>query len=144
MISDKKPLSLKNLFFPIFFETFLVTLTGVIDTAMVSSIGDNAVGAVGASGTYLAVINNLLSVVSVGAAAIMSRYVGAEKQRTAKRTLRIALLFNLAVGGIFSLVFALFTKQIVTAVGTAPSSTAFSSLSARMPRSSRSSLRSSL
>ncbi len=42
--TDKK--SLPQLFFPIFFEILCSMLTGVVDTLMLSSEGDQAVGAV--------------------------------------------------------------------------------------------------
>ena len=45
--------TLKQLFIPISFEILCYMLTGVVDTMMISTVGDNAVGAVGTSNTYL-------------------------------------------------------------------------------------------
>ena len=41
------PKSLKQLFFPICLETLCFILAGMVDTLMLSSLGDEAVGAVG-------------------------------------------------------------------------------------------------
>ena len=59
--TDKK--SLPQLFFPIFFETLCSMLTGVVDTLMLSSEGDQAVGAVGTANTYIGILVIMLSII---------------------------------------------------------------------------------
>ncbi|GEM_PF-3036413 len=120
MLTKEKKQTLLSLLPPIFLEAFLVTLVGVIDTVMVSAVSDNAVGAVGASNGNLYIVNMALAIVSVGAAAVMSRFVGAGKRRNAVRTLGISCLLNAALGLVFSLVLFFFSETILTVVGTAP------------------------
>ena len=60
--SDKK--RLHQLFFPIFFEILCSMLAGVVDTLMLSSEGDQAVGAVGTANTYISVFVIMFSIIS--------------------------------------------------------------------------------
>ena len=45
--------SLTQLFVPICFETLFYMLAGMVDTLMLSSVSDQAVGAVGTANTYI-------------------------------------------------------------------------------------------
>ena len=58
------------LFVPIFLETFFLMLSGMVDTFMLSHVGDAAVGAVGTANSYLGVFF-LLFAVMAGVASIM-------------------------------------------------------------------------
>lgn len=47
--------SLFQLFVPLCLETIFYMLSGMVDTLMLSSVGDQAVGAVGTANTYIGV-----------------------------------------------------------------------------------------
>ena len=64
MNENKK--SLGQLFVPIFLETLLFMLTGMIDTLMLSSVGDDAVGAVGTANTYISMFIIMFGIISSG------------------------------------------------------------------------------
>ena len=51
MTSQRRKLS--QLFFPIFFEILCSILAGAVDTLMLATEGDQAVGAVGTANTYI-------------------------------------------------------------------------------------------
>ena len=51
MAAERK--TLLQLFIPISLETLCFMLTGMVDTVMLSSVGDKAVGAVGTANTYI-------------------------------------------------------------------------------------------
>ena len=70
MPSDKK--RLPQLFFPIFFEVLCSILAGVVDTLMLSTEGDQAVGAVGTANTYISIFVIMFSVISSGMIAVMT------------------------------------------------------------------------
>ena len=64
MKKEKK--NLTQLFFPIFLELLCMMLTGAADTFMLSSVGDQAVGAVGTANTYISIFLIMFSVISSG------------------------------------------------------------------------------
>ena len=57
----KKQNRLIALFFPIFLELLFMMFTGMVDTLMLSSEGDQAVGAVGTANTYIGLFLILFS-----------------------------------------------------------------------------------
>ena len=56
--------TLMQLFFPICFETLCFMLAGMVDTLMLSSLNEQAVGAVGTANTYISVFIMTFSVVT--------------------------------------------------------------------------------
>ena len=70
---------LHQLFFPLFFETLFMMLAGMVDTLMLSSEGDYAVGAVGTANTYIGLFIIMFSIISSGMVAVMTQYIGAKR-----------------------------------------------------------------
>ena len=69
---------LHQLFFPIFLEILCMMLAGAVDTLMLSTEGDQAVGAVGTANTYIGIFIIMFSIISAGVVAVMVAYrVGA-------------------------------------------------------------------
>ena len=66
--------TLGQLFVPICIETIFFMLAGMVDTLMLSSVGDQAVGAVGTANTYISMFIIMYSVVSNGMMAVMTLY----------------------------------------------------------------------
>ena len=58
--------TLTQLFIPICLETLLYMLAGMVDTLMLSSVGDQAVGAVGTANTYIGIFIIMFSIISSG------------------------------------------------------------------------------
>ncbi|MCI5588702.1 MAG: MATE family efflux transporter, partial [Lachnospiraceae bacterium] len=69
MAEERK--SLIQLFIPICIETLFYMLSGIVDTLMLSTIGDQAVGAVGTANTYIGMFILMFSIVSTGMMAVM-------------------------------------------------------------------------
>ena len=80
---EKKNKKLFLLFIPIFAESFLLILFGMVDSLMVSRISDNAVGAVGTASTYFTILYLLFAVISNGLFAVMTQYICANKKGVA-------------------------------------------------------------
>ena len=93
-----KKTRLLTLFFPIFLELLFTMLTGAVDTLMLASEGDQAVGAVGTANAYIGVFLIMFSIISSGMTAVMTQYIGAKRPGVAQQALRLGLLLNLAVG----------------------------------------------
>lgn len=117
MKNEKKNLS--QLFFPIFLELLCMMLTGAADTFMLSSVGDQAVGAVGTANTYISIFLIMFSVISSGMVAVMTQYIGAERPGVARQALKLGLLFNSCVGICFTILLTLGGERILSAVGIA-------------------------
>ena len=114
---DKK---LHQLFFPIFFEVLFTMMAGIIDTLMLSTVSDQAVGAVGTATTYINVFIILFSITSSGMMAVMTQYIGAGRPGVAKIALRLGLLFNLALGITFSCIMLFGGQWLLMTIGIAP------------------------
>lgn len=110
---------LHQLFFPIFFEILCTILVGAVDTLMLSSQGDQAVGAVGTANSYISVFLIMFSIISSGVVAVMTQYIGADRPGVARQALRLGLGFNLAVGVVITGVIVGFAEPILVGVGIA-------------------------
>ena len=118
---ENRQKGLRQLFFPIFIEVLFFMLVGSIDTLMLSSVGDDKVGAVGAANTYLSVFTISFSIISTGVMAVMTQYIGADKNGVARQAKNIGVIFNGIVGGVLSLVLLFFSEPILRVLGTADS-----------------------
>lgn len=110
---------LHQLFFPIFFEILCMMLAGAVDTLMLSSEGDQAVGAVGTANTYIGVFIIMFSIISSGMVAVMTQYIGAGRPGVARQALRLGLTFNLIVGLVFTVLLCFCSGPILRAIGIA-------------------------
>ncbi len=118
---DNRQKGLRQLFFPIFIEVLFFMLVGSVDTLMLSTVGDDKVGAVGAANTYLSVFTISFSVISTGVMAVMTQYIGAGKDGVARQARNIGLIFNGIIGGVLSIVLLFWAKPILSVLGTANS-----------------------
>ena len=75
MAAERKTLT--QLSVPICLETLFYMLSGMVDTLMLSSVSDQAVGAVGTANTYIGVFIIMFGVISSGMIAVMSQNIGA-------------------------------------------------------------------
>lgn len=89
---------LYQLFFPIFFEVLFMMLAGMVDTLMLSSEGDQVVGAVGTANTYIGLFIIMFSIISSGMVAVMTQYIGADRPGVARQALKIGLILNASIG----------------------------------------------
>lgn len=90
--------TLRQLFVPICIETLFYMMAGMVDTLMLSSVGDHAVGAVGTANTYIGMFIIMFSVISTGMMAVMTQNIGANKSGIAYQAKQIGVAFNMALG----------------------------------------------
>jgi putative MATE family efflux protein len=110
---------LHQLFFPIFFEILFMMLAGMVDTLMLSTEGDQVVGAVGTANTYVGLFLMMFSIISSGMVAVMTQFIGANRPGVARQALKIGLIFNLSVGVVVTGVLIFGAGPILRAVGIA-------------------------
>ena len=111
-MTQKRP-RLLALFFPIFLELLFTMLTGAVDTLMLASEGDQAVGAVGTANTYISIFLIMFSIISSGMTAVMTQYIGTGRPGVARQALRLGLMFNLAVGSVITVLLVFFAEPIL-------------------------------
>ena len=117
MTTERK--KLHQLFFPIFFEILCMMLAGAVDTLMLSSEGDQAVGAVGTANTYIGVFIIMFSIISAGVVAVMTQYIGAGRPGVARQALKLGATFNLIVGLGFTVLLCFCSGPILRIIGIA-------------------------
>ena len=94
--------TLGQLFVPICIETLFFMLAGIVDTLMLSSVSDQAVGAVGTVNTYIGMFIIMFSIVSTGMMTVMTQNIGAEKPGIAYQARQIGVIFNSLLGILIS------------------------------------------
>lgn len=112
--------NLGQLFVPICLEIFGFMLAGMIDTLMLSSVGDEAVGAVGTANTYIGIFIIMFSIISSGMIAVMTQYIGAKRIGIAYQARQLGLLFNGIVGVFLAVLLFFCAEPILELVGVAP------------------------
>ena len=67
---------LKNMIVPLFLEQLLVMMVGIVDTFVVSFVGESAVSEVSLVNMFNTVFIYLFTAIASGGAAIISQYIG--------------------------------------------------------------------
>ena len=116
---DNNRKTLGQLFVPICIEIIFFMLAGMVDTLMLSSVGDQAVGAVGTANTYIGMFIIMYSVVSNGMMAVMTQNIGANKPGIAYQARQLGIIFNAVIGLIISSVLHFGGGLILDIVGIA-------------------------
>lgn len=112
--------TLAQLSVPICLETLFYMLSGMVDTLMLSSVSDQAVGAVGTANTYIGVFIVMFGIISSGMVAVMSQNIGAGRPGIAYQARQIGMIFNAVIGILMSAVLAVFSGGILRMVSIAP------------------------
>ncbi len=97
-----KEKSFAKLCIPIALETLCYMLAGMADTVMLSTVSDQAVGAVGTANTYLNVFIIMFNILSSGMIAVMTQYIGAKRYGIAYQARQLGAVFNAASGILLS------------------------------------------
>lgn len=111
---------LKKLFLPIFVETLLMILLGVMDTFMLSQYSDEAVAAVGMDNQILQLLLLLFTIINAGTSVLCSQYLGAKLGDRLKQVVGVALMLNFLLGSSMGLVMTFFAHDILTFMGLRP------------------------
>ena len=118
MATERKTLT--QLAVPICLETLFYMLSGMVDTLMLSSVSDQAVGAVGTANTYIGVFIVMFGIISSGMVAVMSQNIGAGRPGIAYQARQLGMIFNAVIGILMSAVLAVFSGGILRMVSIAP------------------------
>lgn len=98
--------ALLALLLPLVAEQFLSILMGIMDTVMVSSLGDASVSGVSLVDMIFILFINIFNALSTGGAVVASRCIGARKPDDAKRAARSIVFISFAASMLMLLVVA--------------------------------------
>jgi len=88
---------------PIFMELLLNILLSNVDTVMISNYSQNAVGAVGNANQMMFMFIILFNVIAGATGVVVAQYLGAKKTENMNQIYSLAVIFNLVLGIILSL-----------------------------------------
>lgn len=98
---------------PIALQQLLVSCAQLVDTAMVTGLGNVVVSSVGVSSRWIFLMNLFYFGISSGAAAMIAQFWGAREKNNIRKSYGIALIFGTAVAAVFTLSMFFIPKQLI-------------------------------
>ena len=114
---QKKELSLIKLSWPIFVETILFMLLGMVDVLVLSRFDDLAASSVNTANQAVSVVTIVFTVISGAGGILLSQYLGAGRKKEAAKTAVLSIAMQLLAGLIVSLILLFFSQPILTFIG---------------------------
>ncbi len=106
-----------NMAWPAIVESFFVALAGIIDSAMVSSLGASAVAAVGLTQQPKNIGFAMFTAFNVSISALVARRRGEKKEKEANEILLTALIIVTLLSILMGIVFVVFADPIIRLCG---------------------------
>ncbi len=98
-------------------ESFFIALAGMVDTYMVSSMGANAVAAVGLTTQPKFLGMSVFIALNVAVSALVARRRGEQKKKDANQILLVAIIFCIAAAVVISAITVLCANEIIAFCG---------------------------
>ncbi len=111
MFSNK---DLRNMIVPLFFEQLLVMLVGIMDTFIVSYVGEAAVSGVSLVNSFNTIFIYLFTALASGVAVVISQYIGSQDKKNSILSSSQLLMFSTIFSCILSVVVLLFQRPILS------------------------------
>ncbi|SHK03684.1 putative efflux protein, MATE family [Anaerobranca californiensis DSM 14826] len=109
-----------NLAWPAILEMFMSTLVQFVDTAMVGQLGAVAISAVSLNTSPMWFITGIFTGVSVGATALVARYIGANKLGEANNAAKQSLILGTIMGAIITILTLTLGQYLPKFMGAEP------------------------
>ena len=104
---------------PIFFSNLFQQLYNAVDSLIVGNfIGEDALAAVGSSGSLIFLLTGFVNGVSLGAGVLVARYYGARDGENLKKAVHTTVALGVAAGLVLTVVGVALTPQILRWMGT--------------------------
>ncbi len=113
MFSNK---DLKDMIVPLFFEQLLVMLVGIVDTFIISYVGEAAVSGVSLVNSFNTIFIYLFTALASGGAVVISQYIGNKDQKNSVRSSSQLLMFSTLFSIVLAIFVLIFHKPILTAL----------------------------
>ncbi len=119
--SEETPMNSQKNFFknmiklalPIALQQLLVSCAQLVDTAMVTGLGNVPVSSVGVSSRWIFLMNLFYFGISSGTAAMIAQFWGAKEKENIRKSYGIALIFGAVVAAVFTVSMFFFPSYIV-------------------------------
>lgn len=98
---------------PIALQQLLVSCAQLVDTAMVTKLGNVVVSSVGVSSRWIFLMNLFYFGISSGSAALIAQFWGAKEKKNIQKSYGVALVFGAGVALFFSLAMFLFPQYLI-------------------------------
>jgi putative MATE family efflux protein len=105
---------LKDMIVPLFFEQLLVMLVGIIDTFVVSYVGESAVSGVSLVNMFNTIFIYLFTALASGGAVVISQYLGSEDEKNTVKSSSQLLLFSTIFSIILAILVLIFNKTLLS------------------------------
>ena len=117
--NDRREMTRKaiSVAWPAMAESFFVTLAGMIDTMMVSTLGSAAVAAVGLTNQPKFIGLTLFFGINIAVSALVARRKGEQRRDSANTVLVTAFVMTMVLCALISLLFVVFAPQIMQLAG---------------------------
>ena len=107
---------LKNMIVPLFFEQLLVMLVGIMDTFIVSYVGEAAVSGVSLVNSFNTIFIYLFTALASGGAVVISQYIGNKEQKNSVRSSSQLLMFSTLFSIVLTCIVLIFHQAILSAL----------------------------
>lgn len=108
--------NLKNMIVPLFFEQLLVMLVGIMDTFIVSYVGEAAVSGVSLVNSFNTIFIYLFTALASGGAVVISQYIGNKDQKNSVRSSSQLLMFSTLFSIVLTCIVLMFHQAILSAL----------------------------
>ncbi len=105
---------------PSVLESLLIAVVGMVDTMMVSTLGDYAIAAVGLTQQPKMLSLALFMALSPAVAAVVARRKGEADQMNAVRVLKMSILASIVLCAVFTSAFYIWAEPVIRFVGSQP------------------------
>ncbi|MBQ3140476.1 MAG: MATE family efflux transporter [Clostridia bacterium] len=105
---------------PAVIEMVLISLISAADTAMVGTVGDAAIAAVGITSQPMMILLSIFFALNIGVTAVVARRKGEERQDDANTVMRMALCICVLLGIVMTLIAVFFAEELMVFAGAKP------------------------
>lgn len=111
MFSNK---DLRNMIVLLFMEQFLVMLVGIIDTFVVSYVGEAAVSGVSLVNSFNTIFIYLFTALASGGAVVISQYLGSKDQNNTVKSSSQLLMFSTLFSIVLGILVLIFSQSLLS------------------------------
>jgi len=98
---------------PVMLTMVLSTVTNLVDTMMVGSLGEASISAVGLANKYFYVFSMVVFGVHSGSGLLMAQFFGSDDAKNIRKTFGLGLLINLAASFLFTFTACIFPAAVM-------------------------------
>ena len=102
-----------SLAIPVALQSMLQASFSIVDQIMIGQLGSISVAGVGLAGKFSSIFTVVVSAIGAVAGIMISQYLGQKNNREVKRSFYVNLLFALGLAGGFTVLCALFPRQLM-------------------------------